>query len=640
MGDHFEKGTLYDCPNGRTLRSFFSKKLHCAPMRISKKFAGKSIGKHVFLSRLARTPHADMQDNSTRMRQLEYHFHLSLLREGGMTEQTRMMNNSVLPMNNGFPHFMNSPYSVSIAGVPPPHSSFFPFVGSNGQPHSSMKVGMGMPPFSNQNFAGQSQFPQFSRMPIAGFHPQGKKLLDAFKKAQKAGKSKKRSEGTTDGRKCKRNLKETKKKELEGNKKIETDEEKHSATAEISCNESCKDKVSKALIEEIVPINVTPQEANIKKIERNITSEPKAIQTKILNSTVDYDNNTNDKMTKIATATSEISTTGNSQLTHGEDMSEFLSDLDMHDYSDSRKKSMTNHNAQIEWLSETMTMMSDMDYSSSVNPEYSSIENQSFVNLPKCLDESLKTKGRPINPECSSIENQSFANLPQNQSFANLPRCLDESLKTQGRPLLKTVPMSNVIENSTCSSAHNFCQHVSQDVRGELEPVTADDYAMFAQESATAVSQHSAYCNNASAAFNIENLKAHFKAAEQEVRYDKVVFDKNECCKSSETTSNLISSSLLTSHVNIISGSEQSSDKGTNSSQHSYAGSGSDNVYDNSSGDTSDNSDSTDKSLLLSNMKRYYLQAVEESAHNTKKRRLNNDRTIDRGISKEKLSQQ
>merc|ERR1712238_461304 len=267
------------------------------------------------------------------------------------------------------------------------------------------------------------------------------------------------------------------------------------------------------------------------------------------------------------------------QLTRDEDMSEFLSDLDMHDYSDSRKKPMTNHNAQKEWLSEMMTMMSGMDYSSSVNPEYSSIENQSFVNLPKGLDESLKTKGRPVNPECSSIENQSFANLPQ---------CLDESLKTQGRPLLKTVPMSNVIEKSTCSSAHNFCQHVSQDVR-----------------------------------------------------YDKVVFDKNECCKSSETTSNLISSSLLTSHVNIISGSEQSSDKGTNSSQHSYAGSGSDNVYDNSSGDASDNSDSTaDKSLLLSNMKRYYLQAVEESAHNTKKRRLNNDRTIDRGISKEKLSQQ
>jgi len=127
------------------------------------------------------------------------------------------------------------------------------------------------------------------------------------------------------------------KKELEGNKEIETYEEKYSATAEIPCNESCKDKVTKTLIEEIVPLNVTSQEANIKQIERNITSEPKAIQTKYLNSTVDYDNNTNDKMTKIATATSGIKTTGNSQLTRDEDMSEFLSDHDMHYYSDSRE---------------------------------------------------------------------------------------------------------------------------------------------------------------------------------------------------------------------------------------------------------------------------------------------------------------
>ena len=152
-------------------------------------------------------------------------------------------------------------------------------------------------------------------------------------------------------------------------KKIETDEEKNSA-------ESCKDKVTKTLIQEIVPINVTPQESNIKQIERNIISEPKAIQTKNLNCTVDYDNNTNDKITKIATATSEIITTGNSKLTRDEDMSEFFSDLDMHEYSDSRKKPMTNHNTQKEWLSETMTMMSGMGYSSSVNPEYSSIENQ------------------------------------------------------------------------------------------------------------------------------------------------------------------------------------------------------------------------------------------------------------------------
>lgn len=39
----FENGTVEGCENGDTLRAFLSKKLHCAPMRISKKFAGKFI---------------------------------------------------------------------------------------------------------------------------------------------------------------------------------------------------------------------------------------------------------------------------------------------------------------------------------------------------------------------------------------------------------------------------------------------------------------------------------------------------------------------------------------------------------------------------------------------------------------------
>lgn len=46
----FEKGHI-DEKNGRTLRSFLSRRLHCAPMRISKKYAGKGIGKMVFLSK-------------------------------------------------------------------------------------------------------------------------------------------------------------------------------------------------------------------------------------------------------------------------------------------------------------------------------------------------------------------------------------------------------------------------------------------------------------------------------------------------------------------------------------------------------------------------------------------------------------
>jgi hypothetical protein len=41
----FEMGQLDDCPEGSTLRSYLAKKLNCAPMRISKKFAGQCIGK-------------------------------------------------------------------------------------------------------------------------------------------------------------------------------------------------------------------------------------------------------------------------------------------------------------------------------------------------------------------------------------------------------------------------------------------------------------------------------------------------------------------------------------------------------------------------------------------------------------------
>ena len=46
----FEKGWLTDCENGCTLRSYLAKKLNCAPMRISKKFAGRCIGKVIFLN--------------------------------------------------------------------------------------------------------------------------------------------------------------------------------------------------------------------------------------------------------------------------------------------------------------------------------------------------------------------------------------------------------------------------------------------------------------------------------------------------------------------------------------------------------------------------------------------------------------
>lgn len=43
--EDFENGQLEDCEDGCTLRAYLAHKLRCAPMRISKKFAGRCIGK-------------------------------------------------------------------------------------------------------------------------------------------------------------------------------------------------------------------------------------------------------------------------------------------------------------------------------------------------------------------------------------------------------------------------------------------------------------------------------------------------------------------------------------------------------------------------------------------------------------------
>lgn len=48
----FKNGLLTDCEEGITLRSYLASKLRCAPMRISKKFAGKCIGKLPFVKKV------------------------------------------------------------------------------------------------------------------------------------------------------------------------------------------------------------------------------------------------------------------------------------------------------------------------------------------------------------------------------------------------------------------------------------------------------------------------------------------------------------------------------------------------------------------------------------------------------------
>lgn len=43
--EEFQRGSLSDCEDGCTLRSYLAKKLSCAPMRVSKKFSKGRIGK-------------------------------------------------------------------------------------------------------------------------------------------------------------------------------------------------------------------------------------------------------------------------------------------------------------------------------------------------------------------------------------------------------------------------------------------------------------------------------------------------------------------------------------------------------------------------------------------------------------------
>jgi len=53
----FDRGQLSDCVTGSTMRAYLAQKLHCAPMRISKKFAGKGIGKKVYCCRIVAGSH-------------------------------------------------------------------------------------------------------------------------------------------------------------------------------------------------------------------------------------------------------------------------------------------------------------------------------------------------------------------------------------------------------------------------------------------------------------------------------------------------------------------------------------------------------------------------------------------------------
>jgi hypothetical protein len=71
----FERGMITDCVDRTTtLRTYMSQKLHCAPMRISKKFAGRGIGKLLYTCKLTSHERHKMPELLERLRIAERQF--------------------------------------------------------------------------------------------------------------------------------------------------------------------------------------------------------------------------------------------------------------------------------------------------------------------------------------------------------------------------------------------------------------------------------------------------------------------------------------------------------------------------------------------------------------------------------------
>lgn len=72
--EKFESGTLPDCEEGRTLRSYLAQKLNCIAMRISKKYGGKCIGSHLY----CHTNVVETAEETERMQRLEEQSRVSI----------------------------------------------------------------------------------------------------------------------------------------------------------------------------------------------------------------------------------------------------------------------------------------------------------------------------------------------------------------------------------------------------------------------------------------------------------------------------------------------------------------------------------------------------------------------------------
>jgi len=529
----FEKGTIQDCGNGCTLRAFLSRKLHCAPMRISKKYAGKSIGKHVFLSRSQQPPQYD----TPKLRRLEFQFHMSLVQEGSprMEHDNVQLGQALLsasefnPMMTGYPMAFRPNVLTTEAGTA---------INVQHQCH------------------GLSNQPAVFQWPIAAGPPAS-----------------------------------------------------HSAPSIASTMQMQQSLYSVFKDAHKLPLSQTPS-LHTPAITQASTHPLVEKGTESVSAVVDQ-------------ISAGMPTQKNNSGNHG-----FVNT------SNRQYNSMTNARVSTHAMDNGLDQSSDDSMPSCVD-----------TTKQKCLEHTPVTR-----QECERLNSDE-------KLFKWLPESKKEQLSGDPLSSLNTLtPTANILNDVLDFTSSININPPEIDGKEYLDkksiselwtdfPISAEEYALFAQQSAMAVSKHSAYCTgdivgpdieaslntprtdhmskigdakvvnpskskiavmddlnsckssshppketrqdkslgNNGAAFNATNLQIHLRAAEEKARVDQASKEtRDTTCDSTKHSSMSIGES--SSQVNLISGSEQSSDMSANggegSTGNSCSGSGSDNASD------------------------------------------------------------
>mmetsp|Transcript_20075 Transcript_20075/g.18228 ORF Transcript_20075/g.18228 Transcript_20075/m.18228 type:complete len:315 (+) Transcript_20075:69-1013(+) len=135
----FEAGRLKDCDDGCTLRSYLARRLRCAPMRISKKFTGRCIGKLVFARQ-----HVHDNDNVhlNTIEELEHLYHKSYENNYSTAWEDRNYNSRDSDDASSLTDSLGHTSSIQSSGTDSSHSTNNTMKIYKNRPKSKSKPGL------------------------------------------------------------------------------------------------------------------------------------------------------------------------------------------------------------------------------------------------------------------------------------------------------------------------------------------------------------------------------------------------------------------------------------------------------------------------------------------------------------------